>query len=136
MRIIELIAGVAIIGAVACSSTEESEQAAAPEVVRVELDQWSQKMSDESAVILDVRTPAEFSRGHIANAVNLDFQREDFAAELAKLDKNSTYLMHCASGGRSARVLEMMQEAGFNSVYELAGGINAWQNGGNPVVQD
>ena len=52
----------------------------------------SQFEADENAVILDVRTEAEFSEGIIANAINIDIQRgQDFVTEIEALDKNKNY---------------------------------------------
>ncbi|MFH0941824.1 MAG: rhodanese-like domain-containing protein, partial [Chloroflexota bacterium] len=53
-------------------------------------------------IIIDVRTPGEYEGGHIAGAVNLDFNAAGFNAEVDKLDKNKTYLVYCQSGRRSA----------------------------------
>ena len=52
-------------------------------------------------VVLDVRTPKEFKEGHIPGATNIDFTTPDFEKRIGKLDKSKTYLVHCASGGRS-----------------------------------
>jgi rhodanese-related sulfurtransferase len=86
-------------------------------------------------VILDVRTPGEFARGHLKGAINLDFHGKDFQAQLGHLDKRRSYLVHCAVGGRSARACKLMSELGFKSVYDLKGGIKAWEKAGNPVTK-
>ena len=86
-------------------------------------------------VILDVRTPEEFSEGHIENAVNLDFYSDDFKEELDKLDKNKTYVTHCRSGGRSAKTLNLMKELGFKEAYNITGGIVEWENEGLPTTK-
>lgn len=82
-----------------------------------------QKSKDEKFVILDVRTKAEFQSGAIEGAINLDFYASNFQANLAKLDRNRTYLIYCRSGNRSKHALKMMQEFEFQEVYELDGGI-------------
>ena len=82
-------------------------------------------------VVLDVRTPEEFAAGHIAGAKNVDFQAADFAAKVAALDRKQTYLVHCATGGRSGKTLEMMK--GFTAVYHLNEGFKAWEKAGKPV---
>ena len=84
-------------------------------------------------VVLDVRTPGEFAEGHIAGALNVDFRSHDFEAELDLLDREAAYLLHCASGGRSARALEAMRQKGFQSVYHLTAGFGAWVRAGKPV---
>ena len=84
-------------------------------------------------VVLDVRTPGEFGAGHLAGAKNIDFNESEFGSELAKLDRDKTYLVHCGAGGRSTRALETFQKLGFKSVVHLDGGYNAWVQAGKPV---
>lgn len=84
-------------------------------------------------VVLDVRTPEEFAAGHIAGAKNVDFRAADFAAKVAALDRKQTYLVHCASGGRSGKSLELMK--GFTAVYHLNEGFKAWEKAGKPVTK-
>jgi phage shock protein E len=90
---------------------------------------------ETTITILDVRTPEEFQAGHVAGAVNVDFNGKDFAAELAKLPKEKPYLVHCRSGGRSGKSLEVFQKLGFKSVLHLDGGILAWEAAKLPVVK-
>lgn len=84
-------------------------------------------------VILDVRTPSEFAAGHIAGAVDIDLNSATFAKDVAKLDPKLPYFVYCHSGNRSAQAVEFMQQHNFNSIYELQGGISAWQAAGLPV---
>ena len=88
---------------------------------------------NKSTVVLDVRTTEEFAGGHIAGARNLDFHAADFEQQLARLDRAKTYLVHCASGGRSGQSLEAFKKLKFESVYHLDGGFNAWKRAGKPV---
>ncbi len=93
------------------------------------------RLHNTNAVILDVRTPEEYAKGHIQGAVLLDFKSADFAAGLGKLPKNKLYLTYCAVGGRSAKACEQMRELGFPRVGNLEGGIKAWEEAGKPVVK-
>lgn len=86
-------------------------------------------------VVVDVRTPAEFASGHLADAVNLDVNASDFAAQVARLDAARTYAVYCKSGNRSATALGIMKKAGIAQAYHLAGGIGAWTGAGRPVVR-
>jgi len=88
-----------------------------------------------SFVILDVRTPQEFADGYVANAINIDFRSATFRDELDALDKEKTYLIYCRSGNRSGQALGIMDELGFLEVYNLSGGISAWQDAGLPTVE-
>ncbi|MGZ6983053.1 MAG: rhodanese-like domain-containing protein [Ilumatobacteraceae bacterium] len=85
-------------------------------------------------VVLDVRTPAEFAAGHIAGAIDIDLTAATFAGETAKLDPKTPYFVYCHSGNRSAQAVAFLQQHGFNSIYELQGGIAAWQAAGLPVT--
>lgn len=88
----------------------------------------------ESAQILDVRTPGEWSEGVIEGAILADFYKDSFKAELEKLNKNKPVTVYCKSGGRSGQAMGMMNEMGFKEVYNLKGGIGAWNSAGKPTV--
>ena len=89
-------------------------------------------------IVLDIRTPQEYSEGHLKGAVNLDYlvPQEEFRAELQKLDRNANYLMHCQSGGRSSDAAEIMEELGFTSVYHLKAGFGGWKRAGYEIAKD
>jgi phage shock protein E len=82
-------------------------------------------------VVLDVRTQKEYEAGHIPGAVLLDFNAPDFEKKVATLDKDKTYLVHCAAGGRSAKASAKMSALNFKNVYNLEGGYRAWEKAGN-----
>lgn len=86
-----------------------------------------------NSVVLDVRTPEEFAKGHIPGAKLIDFKAADFTAQIEKLDKSKRYLVHCAAGGRSAKAAEQMVKLGFPNVVNLDGGMKAWEAAGKPV---
>src|SRR5437868_5272079 len=71
------------------------------------------RKTEKNAVVLDVRTKDEYKQGHIPGSVLVDFTSPDFEKELGKLDKNKTYLVHCAVGGRSARACKKMDGLNF-----------------------
>jgi rhodanese-related sulfurtransferase len=85
--------------------------------------------------ILDVRTPDEYSEGHLKEAKNADILSKDFATQLSALDKAKPILVHCQAGGRSTRALPALEKLGFTSVYHLDGGMNDWLKAGKPVVK-
>ena len=79
------------------------------------------------APVIDVRTPGEFSKGHLQNALNIDWNGEDFETEISKLDKSKPIFVYCLSGARSASAADQMRSNGFKEVYELKGGILKWR---------
>lgn len=84
--------------------------------------------------LLDVITPEEFDEGFIAGAQNIDFESETFNEDIQKLDKTKPVILYCRTGGRSARCAKKMIEAGFVKVYDLDGGISAWEHDGLKVI--
>ena len=96
----------------------------------VEFDKLRQQTN---SVVLDVRTPKEFTAGHIPGAVNIDWNGADFQKKVSALDKSKTYLVQCAVGGRSAKAADKMMTLQFTNVYNLEGGIKAWEKAGKPV---
>jgi len=89
--------------------------------------------SEPKVIVLDVRTPEEFKAGHIPGAKNLDFFGDDFAKQVAALDKSKTYLVHCAAGGRSSQACKVFEKENFPSVFHLNEGFKAWEKAGKPV---
>ena len=83
--------------------------------------------------IVDVRTPEEYTEGHLAHATNIDYNGESFKSEIEKLDKSKPTFVYCLSGGRSAKAADLMRKKGFTKVYEMKGGMLAWRNAKLPV---
>ncbi len=92
-------------------------------------------INHEQGVVIDVRTATEFSSGHILHAVNIDANEPDI--KFKKLNKyaNKPVIVVCATGRRSAACVKRMQDQGYERVYNLSGGIVAWQNAGLPLVE-
>lgn len=99
----------------------------------VNVEQFVSKM--EGAQLLDVRTPAEWDEGIIEGAIMADFYNDDFKSQLEKLNKDVPVAVYCRSGGRSGNAMDMMNEMGFKEVYNLDGGIGAWNDAEKPIVK-
>jgi rhodanese-related sulfurtransferase len=84
--------------------------------------------NDSNFIILDVRTPWEFSEDHIMGAVNLDFTDPEFEEMVEKLDNKKTYLIYCKSGVRGGKVSKLFLDSGFQEVYNISGGFEGWKN--------
>jgi rhodanese-related sulfurtransferase len=78
------------------------------------------------AVILDVRRPDEYDKGHLPGAVNLNYLGEDFIDRLLSFPVETPYFVYCRSCRRSLRVCTNMLNAGFQEVYNLEGGLGAY----------
>lgn len=81
-------------------------------------------------LLLDVRTPMEFSGGHIPGAVNIALQ--ELPQRLAELPQGKPVIIYCRSGNRSRQAQQYLSRLGFTDIYDL-GGIIAWQAQGLPV---
>ena len=98
--------------------------------------EFSKKISSTAdAVVLDVRTPGEFEKGHLQNAINIDWNGDKFDSQLATLDKTKPVYVYCLSGGRSKSAADKMRKSGFENVIELSGGIIDWRANSLPEVK-
>ncbi len=96
---------------------------------------FQQKIAETpGAVILDVRTPEEFSKGYIAGALNSNWNDEAFNSQVSTLDKSKPVFVYCLSGGRSAAAAAKLRKDGFQQVYELTDGMLAWRAANLPEV--
>ncbi len=84
-------------------------------------------------IIIDVRTPEEYKEGHLKGAVNINMLLETFKEDIAKLDRNKTYLIYCRSGGRSSMAVSIIQKLEFAHIYHMVNGIIEWNAEGLPV---
>ncbi len=92
-------------------------------------------INQQDAVVLDVREPAEYDKGHILHARSMPLsQLEARAGELQKF-KSRPIIVHCANGNRSGDALSALRRKGFENVVNLSGGLAAWQQAGLPVSQ-
>jgi rhodanese-related sulfurtransferase len=92
-----------------------------------------QLINHEDAVIVDVRESSEFIKGHVLDAMHVPLG--SLSNQLGKLQKykNSPVILSCQSGHRSAQACKTLKQNGFEKIYNMRGGIMAWQNAGLPV---
>ncbi|MEA2034640.1 MAG: rhodanese-like domain-containing protein [Euryarchaeota archaeon] len=93
----------------------------------------NKNQKEPNFVILDLRTQKEYLMGFIPRAINVDYQDMNFEYNLDKLDRDKTYLIYCKTGIKSMLVRHIMDEMNFTSVYNLQGGIDAWEDAGLAV---
>lgn len=86
-------------------------------------------------VLIDVRTDGEFAEGHLKGAKQIDISSNDFEEQLKKLDPEIPVYVYCRSGGRSGRAAHIMKGLGFKEVYNLEGGILAWEAEGKEIAK-
>lgn len=85
--------------------------------------------------VIDARSAEAFAGGHVARAINLDASAPDFAAKLAKLDKNEPLVVYARSADDSARIVNQLQQIGFKFVYDFPGGMEDWEKAGKKIAK-
>ncbi len=89
----------------------------------------------QDAIVVDVRETAEWSSGHIPNARHISLGHlSKHLSEIEKF-KEKPVIVVCASGNRSGSACNVLQKAGFQQVFNLAGGIHAWSDAGLPMTK-
>ena len=91
--------------------------------------------NNDDAIIIDLRTVADFNGGHIKGAKNMPLN--DFASKVDGLshDKNKPVLLYCNSGNTATRAVKLLKKAGFEKINNLAGGIAAWKEANMPLTK-
>ena len=92
----------------------------------------TQLINHQNAVVLDVREDSEFYAGHVPHSVHVPLGQLAKHAELEKY-KNRPVIAICRSGARSGRACGVLRKNGFEQVYNLAGGISAWERANMPM---
>jgi rhodanese-related sulfurtransferase len=92
---------------------------------------FESRRAEGKAVIVDVRSPDEFAKGHVPGAINIDIHAPGFAEKVAQFDKSKPILVNCHAGSRGAVASAELARLGFKSVCNLAGGLSAWEKAGH-----
>lgn len=90
-------------------------------------------INHDDAVVIDVRPMADYAKGHIINAINVP--ANGFSQQLNQLQKykDTPVIVTCHSGVQSGGPYKTLSKDGFSQVYELKGGMHAWQSNNLPV---
>ena len=91
------------------------------------------EMQEIEYILLDVRTPDEFSSGFIKKAKNLDFYSETFQNDLLSINKSLPVVLYCRTNNRSTKTANILKENGFKEISVLEGGITEWVKRGNDI---
>ncbi|WP_165874062.1 molybdopterin-synthase adenylyltransferase MoeB [Rubrobacter taiwanensis] len=106
-----------------------AQQNAVPEISVRELKEKLDR--GENVYVLDVREPHEYE---IANLGARLLPLGELPERLHELDQNAEIAVHCKTGGRSAKAVKLLKDAGFANVYNVKGGITAWSEEIDPSV--
>jgi phage shock protein E len=103
---------------------------------KLSVEQLDQARQRKGIMVVDVRSPEEFSAGHVPGAVNIPVtgkEAERFETMLSVMDLTQPMVVYCRSGVRSAKAMEKLQKIGFTNLSEFPGGWVAWSEAGKPV---
>jgi rhodanese-related sulfurtransferase len=92
-------------------------------------------LNREKGVLLDVREPEQVAQGHILGAINVPLTKLAEQLDKLKAHQSKPIIVTCASGQTASKAGAVLVQAGFNKVYNLQGGMQAWQNANLPVVK-
>lgn len=92
-------------------------------------------MNDDATVVIDVRESHEFSGGHITNARHIPLGKLDEMAYELEPFKNQPVIVVCQVGTRAGAACKKLVKKGFTRVFEMKGGIQAWQDEKLPVTK-
>ena len=80
-------------------------------------------IENESTVVVDVRTADEFNSFRIKNSINIDYYSKVFLDSISLFKDKKNIILYCRSGRRSYYAAKLLQQKGFNNIYNLEGGV-------------
>ena len=101
------------------------EEISTPATYEIISQDYALSLMNNDTIVLDARTPEEFSEGHIKNAINIPYDEIDVHAEKMLPDKSQLILVYCRSGNRSKQAAAKLANMGYTNIVEF-GGINEW----------
>jgi rhodanese-related sulfurtransferase len=106
-----------------------------PNYQEVTAKEASQRIENTRPLVLDVRTPFEYQRGHLEDSVLIPVQ--ELQSRLGEISeyKNQDILIYCATGNRSTVASKILIDSGFKRILNLRRGIVGWGGSGYPVVR-
>ncbi|MDJ0805215.1 MAG: rhodanese-like domain-containing protein [Gammaproteobacteria bacterium] len=95
----------------------------------------TEMINHQNAVVVDVRPAADFHKGHIINAISIPIN--GFKNQINSLNKHKEQpiIVSCRSGSQSQAACQQLKKEGFEQVYNLRGGILAWQSANLPITR-
>ena len=89
-------------------------------------------INHENAILVDMRNDKDYRDGHIVNAFHVPADKNESVGKLDKY-RDRPLIVCCRSGNQSLRLCTELSKKGFASVYNLKGGLHAWQQAGLPL---
>ena len=93
------------------------------QILDIDYKKMSKILDMDSTVLIDVRTADEFNSFRIKNSINIDYYNTSFLDSISSFKEKKNIILYCRSGRRSYYAAKLIQEKGFNNIYNLEGGI-------------
>ena len=93
------------------------------QILDIDYKKMSKILDRDSTVLIDVRTADEFDSFRIKNSINIDYYSKNFLDSISSYKEKKNIILYCRSGRRSYYAAKLMQEKGFNKIYNLKGGV-------------
>ncbi|MBS9774772.1 MAG: thioredoxin [Tenacibaculum sp.] len=106
-----------------------------PFIKDVNVAEFKKIIDSGNAILLDVRTPKEVASGRIEGSSTINFYSDEFIDKINLINKSKAIAVYCRSGRRSVMAAKVLQKNGFNKIYNLEGGIKAWEHEGLPLTK-
>ena len=132
MNLIKYFAFCIVLGVVSCSSNTQQGPATASTTSTIKdgkttIEAFKTAIAKvQKPQLVDVRTPKEYTQGHLEGALNINFNDPNFEQTIGQLNKSEPVFIYCQAGGRSGKAYQKMKKMGFSIVYDMEGGYGSW----------
>lgn len=92
-------------------------------IIDIDFERMSEILERESTVLIDVRTPDEYNSFRIKSSINIDYYSPSFLDSISPYKAKKNIIFYCRSGRRSYYAAKLIQQKGFNMIYNLKGGV-------------
>ena len=93
------------------------------QILDIDYKKMSKILDRDSTVLIDVRTVDEFNSFRIKNSINIDYYSKGFLDSISSFIDKKNIILYCRSGRRSYYAAKLLQQKGFNNIYNLEGGV-------------
>jgi len=93
-------------------------------------------MNDENTLVLDVRLEKEYQEGNILDSKHIPVGALDSRINEVSDNKNGTVIVYCQTGMRSKQAGSILKKHGFETIYNIDGGMNGWINANLPINKE
>lgn len=90
----------------------------------------------EPAMLVDVRSEADFRAGHITNAINIPLDQIEVQINKITSHSKKNIIVYCQKGVRSAQAFRLLNKLGLPKLYTIEGGLDAWLKNNLPIIEE